>query len=116
MKDQIAQLPDAVDVTTSMERQVEQVVVTMNRETAAQYGLTAATVGAAVRSELSGTTATAVTIDNEELDVVVRGDGSAAESLDALNSMAVPTATGGSVPLSAVAQVAIEQAPRASPG
>ena len=112
LKDQIAQLPDAVDVTTSMERQVEQVVVTMNRETAAQYGLTAATVGAAVRSELSGTTATAVTIDNEELDVVVRGDGSAAESLDALNSMAVPTATGGSVPLSAVAQVAIEQAPQ----
>ena len=50
LKNQIAQLPDAVDVTTSMERQVEQVVVTMNRETAAQYGLTAATVGAAVRS------------------------------------------------------------------
>ena len=112
LKDQIEQLPDAVDVSTSMERQVDQVVVTMNRETAAQYGLTAATVGAAVRSELSGATATAVTIDNEELDVVVRGDGSAARSLDALNSMAIPTATGGSVPLSAVAQVAIEQAPQ----
>ena len=112
LKNQIEQLPDAVDVTTSMERQVEQVVVTMNRETAAQYGLTAATVGAAVRSELSGATATTVTIDNEELDVVVRGDGKASQSLDALNSMAIPTATGGSVPLSAVAQVAIEQAPQ----
>ncbi len=112
LKTQIEQLPDAVDVSTSMERQVEQVVVTMNRETAAQYGLTAATVGAAVRSELSGATATAVTIDNEELDVVVRGDGSAGKSLDALASMAIPTATGGSVPLSAVAQVSIEQAPQ----
>ena len=80
LKNQIEQLPDAVDVTTSMERQVEQVVVTMNRETAAQYGLTAATVGAAVRSELSGATATTVTIDNEELDVVVRGDGKASQS------------------------------------
>ena len=51
--------------------------VTMRREAAAQYGLTAAAVGAAVRAELTGATATTVTIDNQELDVVVRGDGAA---------------------------------------
>ena len=55
-----------------------QVSVTINREAAAQYGLTAASIGAAVRSELTGETATTVTIDNEELDVVVMGDGAAA--------------------------------------
>lgn len=109
---QISQLPDAVDVTTSMAEQVDQVTITMNREAASQYGLTAATVGAAVRSELSGATATTVTIDNKELDVVVRGDGSSATSLDALRSMAIPSSYGGTVPLSSVAQVNIEQAPQ----
>ena len=109
---QISQLPDAVDVSTSEAKEVEQVTVTMNREAASQYGLTAAAVGSAVRSELSGSTATTVTIDNKELDVVVKGDGRSAASLDALKSMPIPSAFGGTVPLSAVANVDIELAPQ----
>ena len=109
---QIGQLPDAVDVTSSLARQVPQVTVTMRRDAAAQYGLTAAGVGAAVRSELTGATATTVTMDNKEIDVVIRGSGAAAKSLDALRSMAVPTPYGGTVPLSAVAEVQVELAPQ----
>ena len=109
---QIGQLPDAVDVTSSLARQVPQVTVTMRRDAAAQYGLTAASVGAAVRAELTGSTATTVTIDNKEIDVVIRGSGAAAKSLDALRSMAISTPYGGTVPLSAVAEVNVELAPQ----
>jgi len=112
LKARISQLPDAVDVKSSLSDQVDQVKVTMKREAAAQYGLTAATVGAAVRAELTGTTATTVTIDNKELDVIVRGDGVAGTSLDALKSMAIPSTYGGSVPLSSVAEVTVERAPQ----
>ena len=112
LTNQISALPDAVDVTNSLSEQVPQVKVTMRREAAAQYGLTAATVGAAVRAELTGATATTVTIDNQELDVIVRGDGAASESLDALRSMAIASSRGGYVPLSAVAEVSVEQAPQ----
>ena len=109
---QIGQLPDAVDVTSSLARQVRQVTVTMRRDAAAQYGLTAAGVGAAVRSELTGSTATTVTMDNKEIDVVIRGSGAASQSLDALRSMAITTPYGGTVPLSAVAEVEVELAPQ----
>ena len=109
---QISQLPDAVEVSTSLATQVPQVQVTMKREAASQYGLTAATVGAAVRSELTGSTATTVTIDNEELDVVVRGDGAAAANLDALRSMPISTPYGGFIPLSAVANVDVVEMPQ----
>ena len=112
LKDQITQLPDAVDVSTSLAMQVPQVKVTMKREAAAQYGLTAASVGSAVRSELTGTTATTVTIDNKELDVVIRGDGVAAANLDALRSTPITTAFGGTVPLSSVANVDVVMAPQ----
>ena len=112
LADQISQLPDAVDVSTSEAREVEQVTITMNREAASQYGLTAATVGGAVRSELSGSTATTVTINNKELDVVVKGSSRSGASLDALKSMAIPSVFGGTVPLSAVANVEIELAPQ----
>ena len=44
--------------------------------------------------------------------MVVRGSGAASESLDALRSMAVPSSFGGTVPLSSVAEVVIEQAPQ----
>ena len=108
----IAELEDAIDVSSSVSEQVPQVAVTVNRQAAAQYGLTAATIGAAVRAELTGTTATTVTIDHRELDVVVRGDGVAAGSLDALRSMPVASAYGGYVPLSSVAEVNVELAPQ----
>ena len=109
---EISALPDAQEVTSSVSERVPQVEVTMNRQTASQYGLTAAQVGAAVRAELTGATATTVTIDNTELDVVIKGDGVAAQSLDALRSMAVSTAFGGSVALSSVAEVNVVQAPQ----
>lgn len=110
LANQIAALPDAINVESSLADKVPQVRVTMNREAASQYGLTAASVGAAVRAELTGTTATTVTIDNKDYDVMVKGDGAAAANLDALKSMAVPSSYGGTVPLSSVATVTVEQA------
>ena len=107
---QISALPDAINVESSLADKVPQVRVTMNREAASQYGLTAASVGAAVRAELTGATATTVTIDNKDYDVMVKGDGAASASLDALKSMAVPSSFGGTVPLSSVANVTVEQA------
>lgn len=84
----------------------------MNHATAAQYNLTAATIGAAVRSELTGSTATTVTFDGNDLDVVVKGSGASAESLDALRSMPISTPTGGTIPLSSVATVSVELSPQ----
>ena len=108
----ISALPDAVDVKSSVSERVPQVEVTINRQTAAQYGLTAAQIGAAVRAQLTGATATKVTMNNTELDVVIKGDGAASRSLDALRSMPVTTAFGGTVALSSVANVDVVQAPQ----
>jgi HAE1 family hydrophobic/amphiphilic exporter-1 len=109
---QISALPDAVEVSSSVADQVPQVTVSINRENASQYGLTAAQIGAAVRSALTGETATSVMINNKTLDVVGRGDGRAAANLDALRSMTVATPMGGYVPLSSIAHVEIVQAPQ----
>ena len=112
LAEKISALPDAVDVKSSVSERAPQVEITMNRQNASQYGLTAAQVGAAVRAELTGATATKVTINNTELDVVIKGDGAASKSLDALRSMPIATAFGGSVALSSVANVNVVQAPQ----
>lgn len=109
---QIAALEDATEVTNSLENNIPAITVSVNDGAAAQYNLTSATIGAAVRSELTGSTATTVTLDGNDLDVVVKGNGVNAESLDAVRSMPLPTPTGGTVPLSSVADVAIELTPQ----
>ena len=66
----------------------------------------------AVRGELAGQTATQLKVDGEEITVSVRGDSRAGSSLDALRSVMIPTQTGGSVPLSLVADVETVLAPQ----
>ncbi len=109
---QISALPDAIEVSSSLQTAVPQVNLHINRANASRYGLTAATIGAAVRSELTGSTATTITIAGKEYDVVLRGNEAASANLDALKSVAIPTATGGTVPLSLVADVDVELAPQ----
>lgn len=112
LTEQIAALEDASQVKNSLENSVPSVSVSVNDTAAAQYGLTAAAIGAAVRSELTGTTATVVTADGTDWDVVVRGSGASGKNLDALRSMPISAPTGGTVPLSAVADVSIVLSPQ----
>ena len=112
LTEQIAALPDASQVKNSLENSIPAVSVTVNHTAAAQYGLTAASIGSAVRSELTGSTATTVTMDGSDLEVVVRGSGASGKSLDALRSMPISSPTGGTVPLSSVAEVAVELSPQ----
>ncbi|MBR3297400.1 MAG: efflux RND transporter permease subunit [Firmicutes bacterium] len=111
LADRISALPDTVDITTSASEQIPQVHVTINRQAASQYGLTAASIGAAVRAQLTGSTATTVTINNKDIDVVVKGDGVSSSSLDALRSMPISSNYGGSIPLSSVASVDVVLSP-----
>ena len=108
----LAALPGAVEMTNSASDEVPEVDITLNRENAARFGLTAATIGQAVRGELAGQTATQLKVDGEEITVSVRGDSRAGSSLDALRSVMIPTQTGGSVPLSLVADVETVLAPQ----
>ena len=108
----LAEIPDAVEVTSSASEQVPEVNVTLRREVATQYGLTAATVGSAVRSQLTGTTATTLKVDGEEISVVVRGDSNSGSSLDALRSMPITTPLGSSVPLGLIAEITVDLAPQ----
>ena len=65
-----------------------------------------------MRGELSGQTATQLKVNGEEITVTVRGDSRAETSIDALKSVMIPTQTGGSVPLSLVANVDTVLAPQ----
>lgn len=112
LANQISALPDAINVESSAGEQTPRVAVKINRENASRFGLNAATIGGLVRGELTGSTATTLRMNGEEYDVTVAGDEDVATSLDALHSMQIPTMTGGTVPLSMVADVYTELSPQ----
>ena len=112
LANQISDLPDAINVESSAGEQTPRVAVKINRENASRFGLNAATIGGLVRGELTGSTATTLRMNSEEYDVTVAGDEDVATSLDALRSMQIPTMTGGTVPLSMVADVYTELSPQ----
>lgn len=112
LANQISALPDAINVESSAGEQTPRVAVKINRENASRFGLNAATIGGLVRVELTGSTATTLRMNGEEYDVTVAGDEDVATSLDALRSMQIPTMTGGTVPLSMVADVYTELSPQ----
>nr|WP_297180296.1 efflux RND transporter permease subunit [uncultured Agathobaculum sp.] len=109
---QIEALPDAVNVESSAGDQVPRVAIRINRENASRFGLTAASIGALVRGELTGSVATTLRMGGEEYDVTVSGDEALTQDMDALKSLQLPTATGGTVPLSLVADVYTELSPQ----
>ena len=108
----LSAIPDAINVESSAGEQTPRVAVKVRRENASRFGLTPAAIGGLVRGELTGSTATTLRMNGEEYDVTVSGDEDVATSLDSLRSMQLPTATGGNVPLSSVADVYTELSPQ----
>ena len=109
---EIEALPDAINVESSAGEQVPRVAVKINRENASRFGLTASTIGALVRGELTGSTATTPRMGGEEDAVTVSGDETLTQDIDALKSLQLPSAAGGTVPLSMVADVYTELSPQ----
>ena len=108
----LGEIPDAINVESSAGDQVPRVAIKIDRENASRFGLTAASIGSLVRGELTGSTATRLRMGGEEYDVTISGDESLTQDMDALRSLQLPAPTGGTVPLSLVAEVYTELSPQ----
>ncbi|KAB3529688.1 efflux RND transporter permease subunit [Alkaliphilus serpentinus] len=99
------------EVKTSISESVPEVEVLVNKDLAAIYGLTASQVASAVRGGTTGTTATRYKYQGDELDVVIRAQGSTTESISNLEQLSITTPAGSSIPLSQVAKLSIVKGP-----
>ncbi|MDF2838461.1 MAG: multidrug efflux transporter / Acriflavin resistance protein [Evtepia sp.] len=112
LKQKIVSVDGAVNIKSAIDKSTPAVKVKIKQESAAVYGLTAGTIGSAVRAELTGVTATNMTMDGDDIEVVIKGNETASSNLDALRSMPIAAQTGGYIPLSSVADVTVQLAPQ----
>lgn len=99
------------EVTTSLEEGIPEVHVNIDKNKAAQYGLTSYSIANGVNSTLSGKTATRFKFEGEEINVVIKGDEMYRQSLHSLGLMQISSPSGSTVPLSQVADIELSKGP-----
>ena len=110
-KDIVKQVEGTREVTTSFKNGIPEVQVIADRSIASQYGLTTAQIGSSVNNTIAGANVTKFKVDGDELDVKLKGDNMYGQSLSMLDMLPVSTQTGGTVPLSEVADIKVQNGP-----
>jgi multidrug efflux pump len=109
----LAKLPEIVDVASDLQPNGRSAVVTIDRASAARFGVTAATVDNALYDAFGQRIISTVFTQSNQYRVILDIDPGMAASLDALNAIYLPSAasTAGQVQLPTIAAVEVKQAP-----
>ncbi|MCR4601190.1 MAG: efflux RND transporter permease subunit [Clostridia bacterium] len=91
------------EITDDVEEGTPEVVVSLNRGVASNYGVTSYQLGSALSEALSGKKSTTVTIDGDEIDVNLKLSDEYGESIENMKSIMVKTSTGTEVPVGQIA-------------
>ena len=109
--DALKQLPDLTNVASDLQQQGLTVNLLIDRETAARFGITPATVDNALYDLFGQRIISTIYSQSNQYRVIMEADPSLQKSLDALSAIRLPSAasTTGQVPLTSI--VSIEQKP-----
>lgn len=111
VKEIIESVEGTREVKTGLSEAVPELEVLINKEMAANYGLTTAQIASSVRGNASGTTVAQFKDEGEEIDIVIRPSGNITESLSNYEHMNITTPTGANIPLSQVADLSVVKGP-----
>jgi len=110
---ELQKLPELEDVASDQENEGLVAYLTIDRDTAARFGITPATVDNALYDAFGQRIVSTIFTQSNQYRVILQADKSLMDSLDALGTIYLPSATavGGQVPLSALVKVTQQTAP-----
>jgi len=103
---------DATNIHSSLENSAPLVKINVDPVKAAAEGLTPTAVASQVYMMVSGTTATSLNVDGNDIDVKVEYADDEYDTIDKLQGIVLPTATGGSVALMDIADIGFKDSPQ----
>jgi multidrug efflux pump len=111
--DRLRQLPEIADIASDFQNNGLAAYIDVDRATAARFGITPATVDNALYDAFGQRIISTVFTQSNQYRVILEADPSLQQSLEALSTMYLPSATSstGEVPLLAVTQVHQQAAP-----
>jgi multidrug efflux pump len=111
--ERLRQLPQLADVASDQANQGLSAFLTIDRDTAARFGITAATVDNALYDSFGQRIVSTIFTQSNQYRVILQADSSLMATLDSLGTIYLPssTAVSGQVPLSALVKVSVRNAP-----
>ncbi|CAN5594852.1 MdtB/MuxB family multidrug efflux RND transporter permease subunit [soil metagenome] len=104
LMDRMAQIPEITDVATDLQNKGLAMFIKIDRDAAARFGITTATVGNVLYDAFGQRIVSTVYTQSNQYRVIYEVDPRFARSLDSLNNLYLPSSTAGKqVPLSAIA-------------
>jgi multidrug efflux pump len=109
----LKQIPDITDVASDLQQSGLAADITIDRATAARFGITPATVDSALYDAFGQRIVSTIFTQSNQYRVILEVDPKLQHTVASLDSIYLPssTATGGQVPLSAIAHVAVRSSP-----
>jgi HAE1 family hydrophobic/amphiphilic exporter-1 len=110
---EVSKVEGTREVESSITEGKPEIQVEVNRQKAASLGLNAYHIASAVETAVQGRVATRYRVSGSEIDVRVRLDKDAASTISDLRQITVTSPAGFQVPLEDVADLIVEEGPRA---
>jgi multidrug efflux pump len=107
----LRQQPELADVVSNQEDNGLAAYVTIDRDSAARLGISVGTVDNALYDAFGQRIVSTIFTQSNQYRVILEADPASYQSVDSLASIYVPSASGGQVPLSAIAKVDVETRP-----
>jgi CzcA family heavy metal efflux pump len=104
-------VPGAVDVALEQQADIPVVSIKFRRDAIARHGLTIREAAAAIETAFAGAEVSKVREGQASFDLVVRFDPRVRDSIESMQAALITTASGGQLPLSALADVRRDRGP-----
>jgi len=111
LEETIADIPGIVDARTNLQRGNPEVQIYYDRQRLSHLGLNVLEVASIVRNKIRGDVATEFKEEDRKIDILVRLREEDKESIDDLRRLVINPGEGRPIPLSAVADIRINEGP-----
>lgn len=108
---ELVQREELIKVHSDLENAAPVIKIHVDPIQAAAEGIAPASVGGLLNNMLSGVKATTLDVNGENMDVRVEYPDGEYDTLDKVEGIMIPTATGGSVALTDIAEIVYEDSP-----
>jgi multidrug efflux pump subunit AcrB len=109
--DNLKNTEGVINIENSKEVSPADLVFEVKKDVLLKYGLTVGDIAGTLRTAIFGSTATDISIEGDDVDVVVRIDKEKISSTEDLKNLAIKSRLGGSVKLSQVVDFSLDPAP-----
>jgi len=109
--DRLSQAPELANVSTNFLDRGLSATVTVDRDTAARFGVTAATIDNALYDAFGQRIVSTIFTESNQYRVILEASPDVQNSVASLSNIYLPTAGGGQVPLAALARVDVKPVP-----